>query len=567
MVVKVELGDLIQATELGKNMGGFLGEVAAGRRMVVLYNGVPMGALVGLEDFEKLGEGAAVAFGSHGMPVSTTAEPAGGTLASFWQLAESLPAKHTVVGVKPNGGCVALPVAAHYLFVGEDEEDLIALQRAAILGATMSASPGEAQFVLATTRSVHSFTEFFADLHVPHIVCDARDLEFADVAERLCLQVRGEVSRRARLLRENRVGSIARYREKFPDQATDVPDLVIAVDYDQELRQACGELTQLLRDVGRRLDYYGIYVWQFATELSEPPPKWVTTRIAGRVATAADARSLLFTTDAARNLAGGEAYIGQARSAAERFTIVSPDGAAPTGIYQSREISDASVPWPVFPDSVDLEDVIDRWRRNTLVSAEFHDATVPIGLRDRPERREVEVWSVNLCAPVWIWAPSSAARTRVLQLVVQAASRVYPAMQVWAVGVEVQPNAQVVRVAQQASGLVDELYARIRASQGHSGLPEDKWVLLVIDTDNAVDVDATRLDFVVKEGPSCGVCVVQTKHKQYPMSTPENWIEVSAAGRAERRFELLASAPSSEGELVKWSDLVAGQSSGKGAPS
>ncbi|WP_100514293.1 hypothetical protein [Mycobacteroides abscessus] len=442
--MKIDLSDLVPATDLTRQTGRLITEVAAGGRKVILYNGIPSAALIGLEDFQRLADydtapgkapTAAQLVGDGPVNVETAGLriPAGSTA----------PEGHAPVGISADDHVVALPIDSHYLFIGDDQDDLAALQSAALLGATRT-GPDRVRIALATPRPIHRFTE--SHPQIPHVITSACNLELSEPADRLTAQLRGEIARRKALLREHSAGSIPKLRQKAPDLAAQIPDLIVAVDYADEIliappsnrRPVNNELAREIAHLFEPNDI-GIYAWLFASRSpwknSDALPARVVTRIA-----AARARRHL-GSDAAHGLAAGQAMLVRDGAKTLRFTITEP--AAP-------DYKDVAVPvWPELPESVDLDSVISQFQATEpeAGSEEIPTYLIPIGLLDAPHEHSLPPLTVNLRRHVWLYDTSIGAQNRILDVLIASATRLYPDMQVYTAGPDVAEHHKIERKA------------------------------------------------------------------------------------------------------------------------
>lgn len=424
----------IELTELSAEQ---LAEAAAGERKILAHNGTPQGALVSLSDLDKLNswptQAKAIADRS---PVKEleSLRAAGGVPPTYSELLHATAPLHASLGTTFDGNAIALPVNQHYLFAGDDEAELRDLQRTAVLGAALSTPTTDLQFVFATSRAVHSFTEDYQGV-LPHVVNEACDLQLKDPSARLIAQLRGEMEARSDLLRQYRVGSIQRLREQHPELVDKVPDLVIAVEHPHELDNST--LLGTFESIGRRADY-GIYVWMFIRG-NEPPTlrhelrEWLPIRLATWTASPRVGTELVglppgYTGTGAHELASGEAIIARSQTDRVHFQLCVPefpDGRVPS--WSSAHVER----WPELPDQISwTRDILPRWTGAQHPSAAA--PIIPLGLTDNSGARRLDVLEFDLqAAPGIVASKNVAKRSQILRTAIRAASLLYPDLNIY----------------------------------------------------------------------------------------------------------------------------------------
>lgn len=482
--MKIDLSDLVPATDLTRQTGRLITEVAAGGRKVILYNGIPSAALIGLEDFQRLADyeaAAGTALSSADLDEYPLVD--GGAAGLRIPTGSTAPEGHAPVGVSADDHVVALPVDSHYLFIGDDQDDLAALQSAALLGATL-AGPDQVRIALATPRPIHRITE--SHPRIPHVITDACNLELEAPADRLTAQLRGEIARRKALLREHSAGSIPKLRQKTPDLAAQVPDLIVAVDYADEIliappsnrRPVNNDLAREIVHLFEQSDI-GIYVWLFASRSPWKNSEALPARVVTRIAAARVRRHL--GADAAHGLAAGQAMLVREGAETLRFTI--SESEAPD--YKDVAVS----VWPELPASVDLESVISQFQATEpeAGSEEMPTYLIPIGLLDAPHEHSLPPLTVNLRRHVRLYDTGLTAQNRILNVLIASATRLYPDMLVYTAGPDVSEHHKVERTAHtgdEITELLEELCTermRVVADSDTSSKPP---ILLIVRVEN-----------------------------------------------------------------------------------
>lgn len=432
---------------------------------------------------------------------------AGGVPPTYSDLLEATEALHAPLGTTFGGNAIALPVNQHYLFAGDDEAELRNLQTTAVLGAARSTPAMDLQFVFATSRAVHSFTEDYQGV-LPHVVREACDLQLKDPSGRLIAQLRGEMEARSELLRQYRVGSIQRLREQHPELADKVPDLVIAVEHPHELYNPA--LLGTLESIGRRLDY-GIYVWMFIRG-NEPPTlrheleQWLPIRLATRIASRHAGTDLVGlpagytgTGGWPQKLAPGEAIIARSQTDRVHFQLCvaeSLDGRVPSWS------SDHVERWPELPDQISwIRDVLPRWTGAQRPSATA--PVIPLGLTDNPWGRRLDVLEFDLqAAPGIVVSNNVAERSQILRTAIRAASLLYPDLNIYT-------SIPVADVGNNVSiGYPDEVADLALVHLGRLGAKEPvSRALFVLDEDQGPSRDfwVSTAAELARRGPKCGL--------------------------------------------------------------
>lgn len=478
----------IELTELSAEQ---LAEAAAGERKILAHNGTPQGALVSLSDLEKLNswptQAKAIADRS---PVKEleSLRAAGGVPPTYSELLYATAPLHASLGATFDGNAIALPVNQHYLFAGDDEAELRDLQRTAVLGAALSTPATDLQFVFATSRAVHSFTEDYQGV-LPHVVNEACDLQLEDASVRLIAQLRGEMEARSDLLRQYRVGSIQRLREQHSELADKVPDLVIAVEHPHELDNST--LLGTFESIGRRADY-GIYVWMFIRG-NEPPTlrhelrEWLPIRLATWIASPRVGTELVglppgYTGTGAHELASGEAIIARSQTDRVHFQLCVPefpDGRVPS--WSSAHVER----WPELPDQISwTKDVLPRWTGVQRPSATA--PIIPLGLADNPRGHRLDVLEFDLrAAPGIVASKNVAERSQILSTAIHAASVLYPDLNIYT-SIPAVGGGDNVNV-----GSPDEVAEKVSDYLGRLGDEEPQGLpaLFVIDQAHAISLD------------------------------------------------------------------------------
>lgn len=524
----------IELTELSAEQ---LAEAAAGERKILAHNGTPQGALVSLSDLDKLNswptQAKAIADRS---PVKEleSLRAAGGVPPTYSELLYATAPLHAPLGTTFDGNAIALPVNQHYLFAGDDEAELRDLQRTAVLGAALSTPATDLQFVFATSRAVHSFTEDYQGI-LPHVVNEACDLQLADPSARLIAQLRGEMEARSGLLRQNRVGSIQRLREQHPELADKVPDLVIAVEHPHELYDPA--LLGTFESIGRRADY-GIYVWMFIrgnepSKLRHELREWLPIRLAARIASRHAGAELVglppgYGTGVwPQGLAPGEVIIARSQTDRVHFQLCVPE--FPDGRVPSWSSAHAER-WPELPDQISwTKDVLPRWTGVQRPSATA--PIIPLGLADNPRGHRLDTLEFDLrAAPGIVASHDVAERSQILSTAIHAASVLYPDLNIYT-SIPAVGGGDNVNV-----GSPDEVAEKVSDYLGRLGDEEPQGLpaLFVIDQAHAISLDfwlSTAAE-LASRGPQCGLFAIFGTSASPPVWANRyrgiNWIE---AGR------------------------------------